>query len=490
MRLGARRDEGAAARVHEAADRAAARAPGVPARDASSPAWASGTGLPDSWWFRPDGLKMTRENWEQGGAPCIGVFLNGEELRDAHAAGRAARRRLVPDPLQRAPRAVRVRAAAAPLRPRVGGRALDRRARSAEPARVLARDAVTARVAVAAPAAAGIGRRMVRATYRLQLGSALTLRRRARARPVPARPRRQPPLPLAGAPGAARLDARLRRDRPAQGRRPARRRRARCGRSARRRATRAWARCSTSSRTTWRPIRENHVLARPGAARALLRRRPRDRPPPALLRHRRARPACASRSPRCSRRCTATCSTSSRRGSSTACASTTPTGSPIPAATSSGSPTGASTAIWVEKILEPGERLRDWPVEGTTGYEFLERRAGAVRRPGRRGGAHRARRPGRRSTGWADAAKLEQAMTTFQPEVERLRRLLDVPDLERGARVAAGLPHLRRAVERPRRGRRPRGGRRRCRTTCAACCCWRSAATTSSSRASSRRPAR
>ena len=28
--------------------------------------------------------------------------------------------------------------------------------------------------------------------------------------------------------------------------------------------------------------------------------------------------------------------------------------------------------IWVEKILEPGERLRgDWPVEGTTGYEFL-----------------------------------------------------------------------------------------------------------------------
>jgi (1->4)-alpha-D-glucan 1-alpha-D-glucosylmutase len=26
--------------------------------------------------------------------------------------------------------------------------------------------------------------------------------------------------------------------------------------------------------------------------------------------------------------------------------------------------------VWVEKILEPGEHLRDWPVEGTTGYEF------------------------------------------------------------------------------------------------------------------------
>ena len=28
--------------------------------------------------------------------------------------------------------------------------------------------------------------------------------------------------------------------------------------------------------------------------------------------------------------------------------------------------------VWVEKILEPGEQLRpEWPVEGTTGYEFL-----------------------------------------------------------------------------------------------------------------------
>ena len=27
--------------------------------------------------------------------------------------------------------------------------------------------------------------------------------------------------------------------------------------------------------------------------------------------------------------------------------------------------------VWAEKILEPGEELRAWPVEGTTGYEFL-----------------------------------------------------------------------------------------------------------------------
>ena len=48
--------------------------------------------------------------------------------------------------------------------------------------------------------------------------------------------------------------------------------------------------------------------------------------------------------------------------------------------------------VWVEKILEPGERLRDWPVEGTTGLRVRERRHGAVRRPGRRRAAHRALR--------------------------------------------------------------------------------------------------
>ena len=55
-RLGPRRRaQAAAARLHAAADRAAARASGLPALDASSPARASGTALPDVWWFRPDG---------------------------------------------------------------------------------------------------------------------------------------------------------------------------------------------------------------------------------------------------------------------------------------------------------------------------------------------------------------------------------------------------------------------------------------------------
>src|SRR5215208_6400968 len=31
---------------------------------------------------------------------------------------------------------------------------------------------------------------------------------------------------------------------------------------------------------------------------------------------------------------------------------------------------GGAQHVWVEKILDPGEPLRDWPVEGTVGYEF------------------------------------------------------------------------------------------------------------------------
>jgi glycogen operon protein len=39
-----------------------------------------GSGLPDIWWFRPDGRKMTQRDWSRGEAKTIGVFLNGDEL--------------------------------------------------------------------------------------------------------------------------------------------------------------------------------------------------------------------------------------------------------------------------------------------------------------------------------------------------------------------------------------------------------------------------
>ena len=46
-----------------------------------------GSGLPDAWWFRPDGLRMTRRNWEEDGARCLGVFLNGWEIPGTDDAG-------------------------------------------------------------------------------------------------------------------------------------------------------------------------------------------------------------------------------------------------------------------------------------------------------------------------------------------------------------------------------------------------------------------
>jgi (1->4)-alpha-D-glucan 1-alpha-D-glucosylmutase len=95
---------------------------------------------------------------------------------------------------------------------------------------------------------------------------------------------------------------------------------------------------------------------------------------------------------------------------------------------------GGAGRVWVEKILEAGEELRDWPVEGTVGYEFLNDAAALFVDPaGERvltelhAELTGERRPFHEI---ADEAKLEQAKTTFQPEVERLRRVEDVPDLE------------------------------------------------------------
>jgi (1->4)-alpha-D-glucan 1-alpha-D-glucosylmutase len=109
---------------------------------------------------------------------------------------------------------------------------------------------------------------------------------------------------------------------------------------------------------------------------------------------------------------------------------------------------GGAERVWVEKILEAEEELRDWPVEGTVGYEFLNDAAALFVDPaGERvltelhAELTGERRPFHEI---ADEAKLEQAKTTFQPEVERLRRVEDVPDLETSL---ASLPIYRTYVE-------------------------------------------
>ena len=100
--------------------------------------------------------------------------------------------------------------------------------------------------------------------------------------------------------------------------------------------------------------------------------------------------------------------------------------------------------VWVEKILHTGEPLRDWPVEGTVGYEFLNDAAALFVDPA--GEVALARLPwaGEPFEEVAARAQLEQARTTFAREVERLRELLDVDGIPE---ALAALPIYRTYVE-------------------------------------------
>jgi glycogen operon protein len=46
-----------------------------------------GSGVSDLGWFNPDGGEMTEEQWQQGSAKSIGIFFNGEEIREPDARG-------------------------------------------------------------------------------------------------------------------------------------------------------------------------------------------------------------------------------------------------------------------------------------------------------------------------------------------------------------------------------------------------------------------
>jgi (1->4)-alpha-D-glucan 1-alpha-D-glucosylmutase len=111
---------------------------------------------------------------------------------------------------------------------------------------------------------------------------------------------------------------------------------------------------------------------------------------------------------------------------------------------------GGAAHVWVEKILDPGEPLRSWPVEGTVGYEFLNDVAALFVDPA--GEALL-------TDLWVEIsgderpfgevafeAKLEQVRGPFSPEVDRLRREAprEVGGLER---TLASLPVYRTYVE-------------------------------------------
>ncbi len=89
--------------------------------------------------------------------------------------------------------------------------------------------------------------------------------------------------------------------------------------------------------------------------------------------------------------------------------------------------------IWVEKILEPGEDLRDWPVEGTTGYEFLnDVMALCVNAAAEEAFTllyEEVTGDTRRFEDIASLSKLEMAVNTFEPELRRLHQEVEVDNL-------------------------------------------------------------
>jgi glycogen operon protein len=45
------------------------------------------SGLPDAWWFRPDGRRMTQRDWTSPETRTLGFFLNGREIHERTAQG-------------------------------------------------------------------------------------------------------------------------------------------------------------------------------------------------------------------------------------------------------------------------------------------------------------------------------------------------------------------------------------------------------------------
>jgi len=89
--------------------------------------------------------------------------------------------------------------------------------------------------------------------------------------------------------------------------------------------------------------------------------------------------------------------------------------------------------VWAEKIVEPGEELRDWPVDGTTGYEFLnDVLAVCVNRDAEAQLTELYESftgDSRRYEDIASLSKLDVAVNIFEPELRRLHEEVEVENL-------------------------------------------------------------
>jgi (1->4)-alpha-D-glucan 1-alpha-D-glucosylmutase len=113
---------------------------------------------------------------------------------------------------------------------------------------------------------------------------------------------------------------------------------------------------------------------------------------------------------------------------------------------------GGAPHVWVEKILHPGEQLRDWPVAGTVGYEFLNDVQGVFVDPAGEAPLTalyvELTGDARTFDEVALAAQLEQATGTFSRELDRLARESHGRfSVEQIAQALARLPIYRTYVE-------------------------------------------
>ena len=392
----------------------------------------------------------------------LGTFLNG----DAHPIGRRARR---------TPCAT-TRCSSCSTRPRVGRRlraaaaalraALDVELSTAEPdaptRRVAAREAVAGRAverrrADPRPLTAHPLRSGLIATYRLQLRPEFTFADARRARPVPARPR-------ASAICTSRRCCRRARDRRTAttssthvGCRRARRR----SRSARARRGRDCRSSSTSCPNHMAASDENPFWRDPARRERFFDVDPR-RAVIGASSTSTSSPACAWRTPRSSRPCTRKILELVRDGVVAGVRVDHVDGLADPAATSSDCALPASPLVWVEKILEEGERLRC--VAGR-GHDRLRLRSSTPTHCSSTRSAERRVRPSspestrRPSLELASAAKRRAG----RDDVPARGRRASTPRTARGsrrrARRAPRLPHVRRPRDRARlrcRRARPR----------------------------------
>jgi (1->4)-alpha-D-glucan 1-alpha-D-glucosylmutase len=108
--------------------------------------------------------------------------------------------------------------------------------------------------------------------------------------------------------------------------------------------------------------------------------------------------------------------------------------------------------VWAEKIVEPGEELRSWPIEGTTGYEFLNEVMGVcVNRDAEAALTELyedATGDTRRFEDIATLSKLEVAVNIFEPELRRLHQELQIENLP----LALASFHVYRTYIRPSAG--------------------------------------